>query len=205
MSVSWTSSGWFAWFSQYNIGWSLPQCGWILLVLEVMSLEKRLWGESMPTNPIMREMHLILSHSVPYPRNWMGIVGAFHRRLEEDAWLVIEDDDDHPAFLHDWIRKTNSAHRVYCSCIPMGLSWLWKRSWVSRSVAYTPSRSCITASRWYAMSALPMWSCPIISVRYRLFGLLFFLAIGRTIHHVRNAFAIPLLHPDHRLSRILHT
>ena len=31
----------------------------------------------------------------------MGIVGAFHRRLEEDAWLVNEDDEDHAAFLRD--------------------------------------------------------------------------------------------------------
>lgn len=172
--------------------------------MDVLSLEKRLWGESMPTNPIMREMHLILSHSVPYPRNWMGIVAAFHRRLEEDAWLVNEDDEDHAAFLHAWISKSNSAHRVYCSCVPMVLSWLWMGSWVSRSVAYTPSRSCTTTGRWYAMSSLPMWSCPIISVRYGLLGFLFFLAVGHAIHHVRNAFAILLLNPDHPLSRILH-
>lgn len=177
----------------------------MLLVMDVLSLEKRLWREAMPTNPIMREMHLILSHSVPYPRNWMGIGGAFHRRLEEDAWLVNEDVDDHPAFLHDWISKSNSAHRMYCSCVPMVLSWKWMRSWVSRSVAYTPSRSCTTAARWCTMSSLPMWSCPIISVRYGLLRFPLFLAIGHAIHHVRSALVIPLLNPDHPLSRILHT
>ena len=147
---------WFAWFSQYSIGWSLPQCDWTLLMLDGLSLEKRLWGEAMPTNPIMREMHLILSYLAPYPWNWMASVSIVHRRLEEDAWLVNEDDDDHPAFLHDWIPKSNSAHRVYCSCAPMGLSWWWMWSWISRSGSYTPSRSCTTAGRWFRMSALPM-------------------------------------------------